>query len=136
MVSEPSALNLKLNRLESRRCRIQTLKLHLSPKVIPPTMSLEHLPSYLKEVAPLEQAQVIKLMDMVKIPPIVRMKNLMMQGPTAPLDGRHHQGTILEPLSITLVYLLTIRRVLATLGRYPNLMELAILSGRTRWRSI
>jgi hypothetical protein len=48
----------------------------------------------------------------------------------------HHQGTILEPLSITLVYLLTIHRVLATLGRYPNLMEPAIPSGRTRWRSI
>jgi hypothetical protein len=45
-------------------------------------MSLAHLPSYLKEVALLEQAQVIKHMDMVKNPPIVRMKNLMMQGPT------------------------------------------------------
>jgi hypothetical protein len=84
----------------------------------------------------LEQAQVIKHMDMVKNPPIVRMKNLMMQGPTAPLDDRHHQGTLLEPLSITLVYLLTIHQVLATLVRYPNLMEPAIPSGRTRWRSI
>jgi hypothetical protein len=37
---------------------------------------------------------------------------------------------------ITLVYHLTIHRVLATLGRYPNLMEPAIPSGRTRWRSI
>jgi hypothetical protein len=70
----------------------------------------------------LEQAQVIKHMDMVKNPPIVRMKNLMMQGPTAPLDDRHHQGTILEPLLIILICPLTIHRVLATLGRYPNLM--------------
>jgi hypothetical protein len=69
-------------------------------------MSLAHLPSYLKEVALLEQAQVIKDMDMVKNPPIVRMKSLMMQGPTAPLDNHHHQGTILKPFSITLVYLL------------------------------
>jgi hypothetical protein len=84
----------------------------------------------LKEGELLEQAQVMKHMDMVKNPPIVRMKSLMMQGPTAPLDDRHHQGTILEPLSITLVYLLTIHRVLATL------MEPAIPSGRTRWRSI
>jgi hypothetical protein len=58
----------------------------------------------------------------------------MMQGLIAPLDD--HQGTILEPLLITLVYPLTIHRVVATLGRYPNLMELGILSGRTRWRSI
>jgi hypothetical protein len=93
-------------------------------------MSLAHLPFHLKEVAPLEQAQVIKHMDMVKIPPIVRMKNLMMQGPTAPLNDHHHQGTILEHLSFTLVYLLTIHRVLATLGRYPNLMEPTIPSGR------
>jgi hypothetical protein len=107
------------------------LKLHLSPKVISPTMSLAHLPSHLKEVAPLEQAKVIKHMDMVKIPPIVRMKNLTMQGPTAPLDDHHHQVTILKPLSITLVYPLTIHRVLATLGRYPNLMEPAIPNGRT-----
>jgi hypothetical protein len=90
----------------------------------------------LKEGELLEQAQVMKHMDMVKNPPIVRMKSLMMQGPTAPLDDRHHQGTILEPLSITLVYLLTIHRVIDTLGRYPNLMELATPSGRTRWRSI
>jgi hypothetical protein len=108
------------------------LKLHLFPKVIPPTMSLALLPSYLKEVALLEQAQLIKHMGMVKNPPIVRMKNLMMQGSTAPLDDCHHQGTILEPLSITLVYLLVIHRVLATLGRYPNLMEPTIPSGRTR----
>jgi hypothetical protein len=85
---------------------------------------------------PLEQAQAIKHMDMVMIPPIVRMKSLTMQGPTDPLDDCLHQGTILEPLSIILVCLLTIHRVLATLGRYPNLMELAIPSGRTRWRSI
>jgi hypothetical protein len=98
------------------------IKPHLSPKVIPPTTLLAHLPSYLKEVTPLEQAQAIKHMDMVMIPLIVRMKNLMMQGPTAPLDDRHHQGTILEPLSIILVYPLTIHRVLATLGIYPNLM--------------
>jgi hypothetical protein len=71
------------------------------------------------EVTPLEQAQVIKHMDMVMIPFIVRMKNLMMQGPTAPLDDRHHQGTILKPLSITLIYLLTIHRVLATLEDTP-----------------
>jgi hypothetical protein len=99
-------------------------------------MLLAHFPSYLKAMALLEQAQVIKLMDMVKNPPIVRMKNLMMQGQSSPLDDRHHQGTILEPLSITLVYHLTIHRVLATLGRYPNLMEPAIPSERTRWRSI
>jgi hypothetical protein len=103
-------------------------------KVIPPTTSLAHLSSYLKEATPLAQAQAIKRMDMVMIPPIVRMKSLMMQGLTAPLDD--HQGTILEPLLITLVYPLTIHRVLATLGRYPNLMEPAIPSGRTRWRSI
>jgi hypothetical protein len=77
-----------------------------------------------------------KHMDMVKIPPIVRMKNLMMQGPTSPLDDHNHQGTIFKPLSITLIYPLTIHRVLATLERYPNLMEPAIPSGRTRWRSI
>jgi hypothetical protein len=107
------------------------IKPHLSPKVIPPTMLLAHLPSYLKEVTPLEQAQAIKHMDMVMIPPIVRMKNLMMKGPTAPLEDRHRQGTILEPLSIILVCSLTIHRVLATLGRYPNLMEPAIPSERT-----
>jgi hypothetical protein len=111
------------------------IKLHLSAKVIQSTTLLAHLPSYLKEVTPLEQAQAIKHMDMVMIHPIVRMKNLMMQGPTAPLND-HHQGIILEPLSIILVYPLTIHRVLATLGRYPNLMEPAIPSGRTRWRSI
>jgi hypothetical protein len=43
------------------------------------------------------------------------VRSSMMQGPTAPLDD--HQGTILEPLSITLSYPLTIHRVLATLGR-------------------
>jgi hypothetical protein len=80
------------------------------------------------------QAQAIKRMDMVMSPLIVRMKSLMMQGPTAPLDD--HQGIILEPLSITLTYPLTIHRVLATLGRYPNLMESAIPCGITRWRSI
>jgi hypothetical protein len=53
--------------LESRRCLIQTFKLHLFPKVIPPIMSLAHLPSYLKELELLEQAQVIKDMDVVKI---------------------------------------------------------------------
>jgi hypothetical protein len=80
------------------------------------------------------QALAIKRMDMVMSPPIVRMKSLMMQGPTTPLDD--HQGTILEPFSITLAYPLTIHRVLATLERYPNLMEPAIPSGKTRWRSI
>jgi hypothetical protein len=74
-------------------------------------MLLAHLQSYLKEVTPLEQPQVIKHMDMVMIPTIVRMTNLMMQGPTAPLDDCHHQGTILEPLSIILVYPLTIHRL-------------------------
>ena len=113
------------------------LNLHLFPKEeTSPTMLVVHLPFYLKEVVPVEQAQVIKYMEMVRSPPIVRMKSLMMQGPTAPLDARHHQGITLEPLSITLVYLLTIHRVLATLGRYPNLMEPAIPSERTRWRSI
>jgi hypothetical protein len=63
----------------------------------------------------------IKRMDIVMSPLIVRMRSLMMQGPTAPLDD--HQGTILEPLSIILAYPLIIHRVLATLGRYPNLME-------------
>jgi hypothetical protein len=111
------------------------LKLHVSPKEgMPPTMLLAHLPSFLKEVVPLEQAQVIKHIELMRSPPIVRMKNLMMQA--APLDACHHQGTILEPLSIILAYLLTIHRVLATLGRYPNLMEPAIPSGKTRWRSI
>jgi hypothetical protein len=33
---------------------------------------------------------------------------------------------------ITLAYPLTVHRVLATLGRYPNLMEPDIPSGRTR----
>jgi hypothetical protein len=103
------------------------LKLHLSPKEgMLPTMLSAQLTFYLKEVAPLEQAQVIKHMKMMQSPPIVRMNNLMMQGPTALLDACHHQGTILEPLSIILAYLLTIHRVLATLGRYPNLMEPAI----------
>jgi hypothetical protein len=91
-------------------------------------------PSYLKEATPMAQAQAINRMDIVMSPPIVRMKSLMMQGPTAPLDD--HQGTILEPLLIILAYPLTIHRFLATLGRYPNLMEPAIPSGRTRLRSI
>jgi hypothetical protein len=56
------------------------LKLHLSPKEgMPPTMLSAQLPFYLKEVAPLEQAQVIKHMKMMQSPPIVRMKKLMMQ---------------------------------------------------------
>jgi hypothetical protein len=101
-----------------------------------PTMLLVHLPFYLKEVVKVEQAQVIKYMEMVQSPPIVRMRSLMMQGQIAPLNARHHQGITLEPLSITLAYLLTIHRVLATLGRYPNLMEPAIPSGIIRWRSI
>jgi hypothetical protein len=67
-------------------------------------MLLAHLPFYLKDETPLEQAQAIKHMDKVMIPPIVRMKNLMMQGPTDPLNVLHYQGTILESLSIILVY--------------------------------
>jgi hypothetical protein len=51
-------------------------------------------------------------------------------------SARHHQGIILEPVFITLVYLLTIHRVVATLARYPNLIELDIPSGRTRQRNI
>jgi hypothetical protein len=66
-------------------------------------MLLAHIPFYLKEVTPMAQPQAIKRMDMVMSPLIVRMKSLMMQGPTAPLDD--HQGIILEPLSITLTYL-------------------------------
>jgi hypothetical protein len=54
------------------------IKPHLLPKVIPSTMSLAHLPSYLKEATPMAQAQAIKRMDMVMSPPIVRMKSLMM----------------------------------------------------------
>jgi hypothetical protein len=99
-------------------------------------MLVAHLPFYLKEVVPVEQAQAVKHMEMVWSPSIVRMKNLMMQGQPAPLDARHHQGITLEPIPITLAYLLAILRVLATLGRYPNLMEPTIPSGRTRWRSI
>jgi hypothetical protein len=116
------------------------LNLHIFPKEdMSPTMLLVHLPFYLKEVVPVEQAQAINHMEMVQSPPIVRMKSLMTQGQIAPLDAHHHhhhhQGITLEPFLITLAYLLTIR-VLATLGRYPNLMEPAIPSGRTRWRSI
>jgi hypothetical protein len=109
------------------------IKLYLSPKVIPSTMLLACLLP-LEETPLVVQALAIKHMDEVMSPPIVRMRSSMMQGPLAPLDD--HQGTILEPLSITLAYPLTIHRVLATLGRYPNLMEPAIPSGRTRWRSI
>jgi hypothetical protein len=54
------------------------IKPHLSPKVIPSTTLLAHLPSYLKEATPLAQAQAIKHMDMVMIPPIVRVKSLVM----------------------------------------------------------
>jgi hypothetical protein len=72
------------------------LKPHLFPKEeIPPTTSLAHPPFYLKEVVLLKQAQVIKHVVMMWSPSIVRMNNLMMQGPTAPLDVRHHQETIL-----------------------------------------
>jgi hypothetical protein len=109
------------------------IKPYLPPKVIPSTMLLACLP-FLEETTLVVQALVIKRMDEVMSPPIVRMRSSMMQGPPAPLDD--HQGTILEPLLITLSYPLTIHRVLATLGRYPNLIELAIPSGRTRWRSI
>jgi hypothetical protein len=109
------------------------IKPYLPPKMIPSTMSLACLLLHEEETL-MAQAQVIKRMDEVMSPPIVRTRSSMMQGPPAPLDD--HQGTILEPLSITLAYPLTIHRVLATLGRYPNLMEPAIPSGRTRWRSI
>jgi hypothetical protein len=109
------------------------IKPYLSPKVILSTMLLACLP-LLEETTLVVQALVIKRMDEVMSPPIVRTRSSMMQGPPAPLDD--HQGTILEPLLITLAYPLTIHRVLATLGRYPNLMEPAIPSGRTRWRSI
>jgi hypothetical protein len=109
------------------------IKPYLPLKVIPSKMLLACLP-FLEETTPVAQVQVIKRMDEVMSPPIVRTRSSMMQGPPAPLDD--HQRTILEPLSITLAYPLTIHRVLATLGRYPNLMEPAIPSGRTRWRSI
>jgi hypothetical protein len=109
------------------------IKLYLPPKVIPSTMLLACL-LFLEETTPMAQAQVIKRMDEVMSPPIVRTRSSMVQGPPIPLDD--HQGTILEPLSITLAYPLTIHRVLAILGRYPNLMEPAIPSRRTRWRSI
>jgi hypothetical protein len=106
------------------------IKPYLPPKVIPSTMLLACLP-FPEEATPMVQALVIKRMDEVMSPPIVRMRSSMIP---APLDD--HQGTILEPLSIILAYPLIIHRVLATLGRYPNLMELAIPSGRTQWRSI
>jgi hypothetical protein len=109
------------------------IKPYLPPKVIPSTMLLACL-LFLEETTPMVQAQVIKHMDEVMSPPIVRTRSSMMQGPRALLDD--HQGTILEPLLITPAYPVTIHRVLATLGRYPNLMELTIPSGRTRWRSI
>jgi hypothetical protein len=109
------------------------IKPYLSPKVIPSTMLLACL-LFLEETTLVVQALDIKRMDEEMSPPIVRTRSSMMQGPLAPLDD--HQGTILEPLLITLAYPLTIHRVLATLGRYPNLMEPAIPSGRTRWRSI
>jgi hypothetical protein len=113
------------------------LNLHLFPKEeTSTTMLVVHQQFYLKEVVPVEQAQAIKHMEMVQSPSIVRMKSFMMQGQTDLLDTRHHQGITLEPLSIILVYLLTIHRVLATLGRYPNLIEPAIPSERTRWRCI
>jgi hypothetical protein len=67
---------------------------------------------------------------------IVRMMSLMMQDQPVSLDAHHYQGITFEPLSISLFYLLTIHRVLATLGKYPNLMEPTIPSGRTQWRSI
>jgi hypothetical protein len=78
-------------------------------------MSLAHLPSHLKEATPMAQARVIKRMDVVMSPPIVRMRSSMMQGPTTLLDD--HQGTILEPLSITLAYLLTIH---SHIGKIPQ----------------
>jgi hypothetical protein len=76
------------------------IKPHLSPKVIPSTTLLAHLPFYLKEETPLAQARAIKRMDMVMIPPIVRMKSLMMQGPTDPLDDCDkpaQENTVLSP---------------------------------------
>jgi hypothetical protein len=112
---QSQVLHVKLNRLELR-CRTQVIKSHLSPEVIPSTMLLAHHP-FLKEATLMPQARVIKRMDVVMSPPIVRTKSSMMHGPPAPLDD--HQGIILEPLSIILTYPLTIHRVLATLGRYP-----------------
>jgi hypothetical protein len=96
------------------------------------TMLVVHLLFYLKEVVSVEQPQAIKHMEMVGSPPIVRTKSLMMQDQIAPLDARHHQWITLETLSITLVYLLSIHQVLATLGRYPNLMEPTIYS---KWKN-
>jgi hypothetical protein len=67
------------------------LKLHLFPKgETSPTMLVVHLPFYFKEVVPVEQAQAIEHKEKVRSPPIVRMKNLMMQDQTAPLDAHHH----------------------------------------------
>jgi hypothetical protein len=48
----------------------------------------------------------------------------------------HHQGITVTLLSIILIYLLIIHRVLTTLGRYSNVTEPTIPSGRTRWSSI
>jgi hypothetical protein len=48
------------------------IKPYLSPKVIPSTMLLACLP-FLKEATPMAQARVIKRMDEVMSPPIVRM---------------------------------------------------------------
>jgi hypothetical protein len=95
-----------------------------------PVNNVVGMPPLLEETTPMVQALVIKRMDEEMSPPIVRTRSSMMQGPPAPLDD--HQRTILEPLLITLAYPLTIHWVLATLGRYPNLMEPAIPSGRTR----
>jgi hypothetical protein len=78
------------------------IKPYLSGKVIPSTMLLACLPS-LEETTLVVQALVIKRMDEVMRPPIVRTRSSIMQGPPAPLDD--HQGTILEPLSITLAIL-------------------------------
>jgi hypothetical protein len=54
------------------------IKPHLSPKVIPSTMLLACLLFHLKEATPMAQAQVIKRMDVVMSPPIVRMRSSMM----------------------------------------------------------
>jgi hypothetical protein len=88
------------------------IKPRLSPKVIPSTMLLACLLP-VEETTPVVQALVIKHPEEVTSPPIVRMKNSMMQDPPAPLVD--HQGITLEPLSIILAYPLSVRNVVPTL---------------------
>jgi hypothetical protein len=106
------------------------IKPHLSPKVISSTTFLAHLPSYLKEVTPLAQAQAIKRMNMVMIPLIVRVKSLMMQGPTAPLDD-HHQGTILKHLLITLIFSFNHPSGSSHIGKIPQFDG----TGYSKWKN-